>query len=140
MVKVLDLRKPKILKKISNLLSVWVSIISIPPKAFLQKLVLKICSKFTGEHPCRSAISIKLQNSFIEIGIWHVCCPVNWLHIFRTSFYRNTSVGLLLLNVSFKVTYSRFLSNKSFSKTSQMYNFKEDVPGIYKVFLKGKRS
>ena len=30
------------------------------PEAFLGKGVLKICSKFTGEHPCRSAISIKL--------------------------------------------------------------------------------
>ena len=28
--------------------------------AFLGKVVLKICSKFTGEHQCRSAISIKL--------------------------------------------------------------------------------
>ena len=26
----------------------------------LGKAVLKICSKFTGEHPCQSAISIKL--------------------------------------------------------------------------------
>ena len=31
---------------------------------FLGKGVLKICSKFTGEHPCRSAISIKLQSNF----------------------------------------------------------------------------
>ena len=30
------------------------------PEVFLGKGVLKICSKFTGEHPCRSAISIKL--------------------------------------------------------------------------------
>ena len=27
---------------------------------FLGKGVLKICSKFTGEHPCKSVISIKL--------------------------------------------------------------------------------
>ena len=33
------------------------------PEVFLQKGVLKICSKFTGEHPCRSMISIKLQSS-----------------------------------------------------------------------------
>ena len=33
---------------------------SSPPEVFLGKAVLKICSKFTGEHPCRSAISIKL--------------------------------------------------------------------------------
>ena len=30
-------------------------------KVFLGKSVLKICSKLTGEHPCRSAIPIKLQ-------------------------------------------------------------------------------
>ena len=35
---------------------------SSQPEVFLGKGVLKICSKFTGEHPCRSAISIKLQS------------------------------------------------------------------------------
>ena len=30
------------------------------PEVLLEKGVLKICSKFTREHPCRSAISIKL--------------------------------------------------------------------------------
>ena len=30
------------------------------PELFLGKGVVKICSKFTGEHPCQSAISIKL--------------------------------------------------------------------------------
>ena len=29
------------------------------PEVFLRKVVLKICSKFTGDHPCRKAISIK---------------------------------------------------------------------------------
>ena len=32
---------------------------------FQGKGVLKICRKFTGEHPCRSAISIKLLCNFI---------------------------------------------------------------------------
>ena len=31
---------------------------SRPSDVFLGKGVLKICSKFTGEHPCRSATSI----------------------------------------------------------------------------------
>ena len=60
-------------------------------KVFLGKAVLKICSQFTGEHPCRSVISIKLQSNFIEIALWHGCSPVNWLHIFGTLFRRNTS-------------------------------------------------
>ena len=30
------------------------------PEVFLVKGALKICRKFTGEHPCRSVISIKL--------------------------------------------------------------------------------
>ena len=32
---------------------------SSPSEVFLEKGVLKICGKFTGEHTCRSAISIK---------------------------------------------------------------------------------
>ena len=41
---------------------------SSPPEVFLGKGVLKICSKFTGEKTCRSAISIKLAASeFKEI-------------------------------------------------------------------------
>ena len=36
---------------------------STHPEVFLGKGVLKICSKFTGEHPCRNAISIKLQSN-----------------------------------------------------------------------------
>ena len=49
------------------------------PEVFLGKGVLKICSKFTEEHPCRSEISINL------------------MHIFRTLFPKSTS-GRLLLN------------------------------------------
>ena len=47
---------------------------------FLRKSVLKIRSKFTGDHPCRSVISIKL---LIEIILRHMCSPVNLLNIFR---------------------------------------------------------
>ena len=65
-------------------------------EVFLGKGVLKICSKFTGEHPCRSAISIKLLCNFIEISFHHGCSAVNLLHIFRTPFLKNTSGGLLL--------------------------------------------
>ena len=84
------------------------------PEGFFRKGVLKICSKFTGEHPSRSAISVKLLCNFIEITLWlgcslvnlqsnfieitlrHGCSPVNLLHIFRTLFPRNTSGGMLL--------------------------------------------
>ena len=66
------------------------------PEVFLRKGVLKICSKFTGEHPCRSAISIKLHSNFVKIALRHGCCPVNLLHIFRTLFLKNTSRRLLL--------------------------------------------
>ena len=31
-------------------------------EVFLGKVVLKICSKFTGEHQCRRVISMKLQS------------------------------------------------------------------------------
>ena len=69
------------------------------PKVFLRKDNLKICSKFTREHPCKSAISIKLLCNFIEIALRHECSPVNLLYIFRTPFLKNTS-GRLLLKIN----------------------------------------
>ena len=83
-----------------------------PPEAATRrcsykKCVLKICRKFTGENPCRSVISIKLQSNFIEITLRHGCSPVNLLHIFRTSFAKNTSGRQLLISYLLKMILLR---------------------------------
>ena len=60
----------------------------------LIKSVLKMCSKFTGKHPCRG-ISIKL---LCKVTLCHGCFPVNsckFLYIFRTPFPKSTFCGLL---------------------------------------------
>ena len=56
------------------------------PETFLVKGVLKICSKFT-------------ENTHADVWfqIRHGCSPVNFLHIFRTPFSRNTFGWLRLL-------------------------------------------
>ena len=46
-----------------------------PSRSVLGKGALEICIKFTGEHPCRSASSIRL-----------LCSTVSLLYIFRTHF------------------------------------------------------
>ena len=51
------------------------------PDVFLVKGVLKICSKFTEEHPCRSLISIKLQINLIEITLRRECSPINFVRV-----------------------------------------------------------
>ena len=80
------------------------------PKMFLGKALLKICSKFTGELPCRSATSIKLLCNFIEITLWYTCSPVNLLYIFKTSFPKNTSGWLLLGLESAEKTLAKIFS------------------------------
>ena len=40
-----------------------------------------------------------LQSNFIEITFWHVCSPVNLLHIFRIPFLKKTSGRLIFLIV-----------------------------------------
>ena len=77
--------------------SLMTSVRSSRSEMFLVKGVLKICSKFTGGHPCQNVISIKMQSSFIEITLQHGCSPVNLLHIFRRPFTKNTSEQLLLI-------------------------------------------
>ena len=69
---------------------------SSPPEVYLGKGALKIMQQIYREHSCWSTISIKLQSNFIEIALRHGCSPVNFLHIFRTSFPKNASEELLL--------------------------------------------
>ena len=52
------------LTNLGKILSKLTAFRSSSPEVFLGKGVLKICSRSTGEHPCRSAISIKLQRNF----------------------------------------------------------------------------
>ena len=80
----------------SNLGTYRCSFRSSHPEVFHEKGVLKLCSKFTGEQPCRSVISIKLFYYFIEITHRDGCFPVNLLHISRTHFTKSTSEWLLL--------------------------------------------
>ena len=63
-----------------------------PLEVFLGKSVLKICSKFTGEHPCWSVISSNRNWNYTLAWAF----SLNLLHIFRTPFPKNTSGGLLL--------------------------------------------
>ena len=81
------------------------------PDVILEKGFLKMCSKFTGEHPCRSVISIKFLFQFIDIALWHEHSPVNLLCIFRKPFLKNISGWLLLqfLKVVLKHYYKNFV-------------------------------
>ena len=73
-----------------NLLNVFSLDKKQPFRGVSRKVVRKICGKFTGEHPCRSVISIKLLCKFIEIALRHGCSPVNLLHIFRAPLLKKT--------------------------------------------------
>ena len=94
---------------------VWATEAAIQ-RCSLGKGVLKMCSKFTGEHLRRSVISIKLHKQLYWNHTWHGCSPVNLLHILRTPFPMNTSGRLLLEQVSFffhgfyKIWFSTILS------------------------------
>ena len=66
---------------------------SSPSEVFLVKGVLKTCSKFTREHPCRRAILLKLLCNFIEIALRHGCSPVNSLLFSEHLFLRTPLDG-----------------------------------------------
>ena len=78
----------------------------------IKKDVLKMSSKFSYKHSCRSVVSIKSQSNFIEITFPHRCSPVNLLHIFRIPFSMNTSRGLLLVVISWTELLQGFLIRK----------------------------
>ena len=97
---------------------------SDPQEVFLGKGVVKIYSKFTGEYPLRSVISIKLLSKIIEITLWSGYSPVNLLYIFRTHF-NNTTYGGLHLNF---VSFSPWIANGMLSS--------EAVAGSCKIAIK----
>ena len=70
--KAVDSQKNKVFVKIN-----WEKNRSSRLKVFLRKGALKIGSRFTGEHQCRSVIPVKLQSNFIKIALWHGYSPVN---------------------------------------------------------------
>ena len=84
------------IRSLANHTKLLVMLRNSHPGIFLETVFLKICSKFTGEHSCRSVISIKLQSTFIEITLCYGGSPVNLPHIFRTPFTKNTCTWLLL--------------------------------------------
>ena len=59
------------------------------PDVFLRKGVLKICIKFTGEHPCRSANSIKLQSNYPCQSDWNR--TLAWVFFCKfAAYFQNT--------------------------------------------------
>ena len=98
---------------------------SCRPQLFFEKYVLKICSKFTGEHPFQNVISVKLPRNFIEVTLRHGFSRVNLLHIYRTTFLKNTYGWLLL---TFRRGRCRppeccSLSEKETMERIKLYNF-----------------
>ena len=90
---------------------------------FLRKGVLKICNKFSAEHPCQSAISIKL--------LWN--CTSSWVFsrkfaaYLQNTFFKNASRRLLLkLFVDF-FTFKRYYVTKNVNK-KWIYKWTHELP------------
>ena len=96
---------------------------------FLEKGVLKICSKFTGEHPCRSVISTKLLCNSIEITLWDRCSAVSLLIFSEHLFLRTSLEGCFWV---FKTTHLTYLSIFSW-----LWDYLRNVIGETNVIVLG---
>ena len=86
-------------------------------EVFLGKGVLKICSKFTGEHPCQSVISVKLLWNFTKITLCHGCSLVNLPHIFRTPLEGCFCIELISMEVCLTLFPEVLFPNRSYGLT-----------------------
>ena len=91
---------------------------SCRPEVFLVKGVLKICCKFTGEDPCQSVISIKLQSNFTKQLYWnHTSAWVfscKFAAYFQNTFFKEhlwvaASVYIMLQKIQI---HNLFITNK----------------------------
>ena len=74
-----------LLKLSENGQTISVTLRSSHPEVLLRKGVLKICIKFTGEHRCRSAISILLKSNFAMGVLLQIYCILSEHLFLRTS-------------------------------------------------------
>ena len=74
------------------------------PEVFLRKGVLKICSQFTGEHPCRSVISIKLQSNGRKQSTFYKC----FIKFRRSLTTPPLEKNKLKIEMSWKLKFSDF--------------------------------
>ena len=77
----------------------WVTknIISESHKQYPRDVLRKRCSEHIRQSYKRTPMPTCNFNkvaSQVEIAIWHGCSPINLIHIFRTSFSKNTFEGL----------------------------------------------
>ena len=93
---------------------------SSPSEVFLGKGVLKKYSKFRGEHPCQSVISIKLICRFIEITLHHGCSSVNLLYFFRAPFLRKPRNGGFWRTL---ILFSHLRDVRKMKNNFQFYHF-----------------
>ena len=63
---------------------------------FLGKMFLKYAANLQENTHAEVTILIKFQNNLVEVALWHGCCRVSLLYIFRTPFPKSTSRQLLL--------------------------------------------
>ena len=94
-------RKQRWVTTCINLQKRWLyslgNLTKILQKQYSRSVLRKRFWKYPGKHLCRSGISIMLLCNFIVIALWRGWSPENLLHIFKTSFPKNTSEGFLLV-------------------------------------------
>ena len=84
------------------------------PEGFLRKYVLKICSKFIGEHPCQSVISTKLLYYVLDLHcekiqiIWQfrISLILLWMSNYRSLQWNHNSIDLVLFCTGFSIYLS----------------------------------
>ena len=102
---------------IFNLMGVLAVFRSSPPEEFLGKDVLKICRKFTGEHPWRSVTSTKLQSNLLKECDSYKLKWWGWHPNFSLT-QKTTNFGYIKIH-AFKVQNRSY---KSFSCTFELFS------------------
>ena len=101
------------------------------PEVFLRKGVLKICHKFTGEHPCRSAwvfsckFAAYFQNTFSQEHLWVAAFAVVINQIQFTIFIPTRTVTVIdysdIINLLQVLVFLAKMSDKDLNKIYQIY-------------------
>ena len=101
----------------------WAKMTGSYPGVFLGKGVRKICGKFTGEHPCRRATSIKLLCIFSEY-LWRTASGKNVSEYLEFSAYNILRYILInkVIHMEVKVMHELELHGSKFINAAIAYH------------------
>ena len=110
-----------------------------PSRVVLRKGTLKICSTFTGKHPCRSAISIKLLCNFATLlkSYFGIDVPLQMCCIFAKHLFIRPLLEGCFCRIPYRLIMLRTHNSNNFHTTGIFLHSLKTLENVWLSMFSG---